>query len=589
MTGLADGGLCTWTLDTGPGSNEIRGSVYNASGGFVRSQPVIFAVGNDTDAEVARLGTGSLVAWEDPDTNSGDINFRIFNAAGTGPAVIITANTATAGLQSGPSVAASPFGAEFAIVWQDENALSIKARLFNAAGSEFAPEFVVAASDASQSSSAPVVAWLNNGEFAVAWHEVNFLTNDVQIRAKIFGGQTATAIALSGKIPVNSTISASSKVQRSRRFPTAGSSSAGRTRNRWRQSAGHPAAEPSTERATRSAARFWSTRRRRRSGQPSIRRSPTAACVVGRRQAPALTISACRSSIRATASSPARRGADTLYGHDAVDDEITGFDGDDILRGLRGDDQLYGGGGNDDLYGGQDGDVLYGGAGADALLGEAGDDDLFGEDGNDDLRGGAGADNLDGGAGSDTANYGDLDHRRDRGARRLAGGDRRGGRRHLYLGRVPQGLELGSSGDTLRGDGGANSIFGNAGNDNLNGMAGHDKLIGGLGTDTMAGGTGNDQFIYNLLDRDARRAHRLHVQRRRQQRRVPVQGIGLRRPAGRRDHCGAVPVLDGGDALPTATSASSTRPTRASCASTPTARAAAARRSSSPRCRSARR
>ena len=54
-------------------------------------------------------------------------------------------------------------------------------------------------------------------------------------------------------------------------------------------------------------------------------------------------------------------GADALYGHDLVNDEITAGAGNDVLDDLRGDDALYGGDGQDRLDGGIGADLMYGG------------------------------------------------------------------------------------------------------------------------------------------------------------------------------------------------------------------------------------
>ena len=62
VTGLADGGFyVTWTQNVGA-DNYIQGRVYGANGAVVRNQPVVFAFGQDTDADSARLGAGSIVA-----------------------------------------------------------------------------------------------------------------------------------------------------------------------------------------------------------------------------------------------------------------------------------------------------------------------------------------------------------------------------------------------------------------------------------------------------------------------------------------------------------------------------------------------
>jgi glucose/arabinose dehydrogenase len=154
------------------------------------------------------------------------------------------------------------------------------------------------------------------------------------------------------------------------------------------------------------------------------------------------------------------------------------------------------GDGNDIVDGADGDDVIYGGLGNDTLTGGAGDDELHGGLGNDLLAGGAGGDALDGGAGSDTASYvlaaagvaAALDQS-------LAGTGDAAGDTFEAIENL-RGSNVASSGDTLRGDGGANILYGYAGNDSLDGRAGSDKLVGGAGLDALAGGLGNDRFIY---------------------------------------------------------------------------------------------
>lgn len=161
-------------------------------------------------------------------------------------------------------------------------------------------------------------------------------------------------------------------------------------------------------------------------------------------------------------------------------ERIAGSGYNDTLRGAAGADLLLGGAGDDRLEGRD---------GADQLQGEAGNDTLIGGAGDDMLVGGAGSDRLDGGDGQDQADYGaatsrvrvDLD---DPGANRgEAWGD--------TLSSIER-IAGGASGDTLRGDGGANILFGRAGDDTLDGRSGTDQLYGDAGNDTLLGGRGND-------------------------------------------------------------------------------------------------
>ena len=215
---------------------------------------------------------------------------------------------------------------------------------------------------------------------------------------------------------------------------------------------------------------------------------------------------------------------DKLYGHDLVNDEITGFAGNDMLFGLDGNDGIYAGDGDDSAYGGLGSDYLFGGTGADVLIGDEnggagvgndhmagniGSDTLFGCGGDDvligDDEGGAGADNdvLYGMDGNDTA-FGcggnDVTYGAD-GADSLYGnqGD------DFEIGNAGADLLNGNEGnDVLIGDdeggGGTGNdvIYGNAGNDTLFGCGGADVLIGdeaggaGNGNDALYGGAGND-------------------------------------------------------------------------------------------------
>ena len=167
VTALADGGFyVTCTQPAGATDNYIVGAVYDANGVFVRSQTVVFAFGEDDNSQVVQFGTGSAVAWYDPDAD--DIYFKIFDAAGNGGAVLL-ANTSTAGVQLDPAIAASPDQATLAIVWGDNNTSTIQGRLFDSNGNEFAPQFRIDAPATSLGVGDAVITWLNNEQFVVAW------------------------------------------------------------------------------------------------------------------------------------------------------------------------------------------------------------------------------------------------------------------------------------------------------------------------------------------------------------------------------------------------------------------------------------
>jgi Ca2+-binding RTX toxin-like protein len=238
-------------------------------------------------------------------------------------------------------------------------------------------------------------------------------------------------------------------------------------------------------------------------------------------------------------------GAGNLFGSaNALDNNVTGNEGDNLLLGWDGNDTIVGNAGADILYGVECNDALSGGAGIDVLVGGNGldnldggsdSDALYGEDGDDALYGGTGfaTDILVGGAGNDTLdgsasiasgqtrNQGDYDLM-DGGAgddtyyvdtpadltfEAAAGGtdtviaDINGGGYYLYAnvenltltGNTPFGVgnELNNvmTGSIL-----ANWLLGGAGNDTLNGMGGNDVLFGEAGADSFVfeRGTGGD-------------------------------------------------------------------------------------------------
>jgi len=488
VTGLADGGFfVTWTQPVG-GDYYILGSIYDGDGAFVRSQPTVFAFGRDDNAQVARLGTGSVVVWEDPDGNNTDILLRIFDAAGNG-GPLIPANAVTAGVQRNPSVSASPDGSKIAVVWDYGADSKIVGRLLTSAGVEFAPDFLITSSGVPFGVATPAVAWLNNEQFAVAWRVSNpFTPDDNQIEVKIFDGRFSTVPAFTGSILVNSTMAGSQQQPQIAALPNGGFVVC------WEDSSGvggDPDFSIKLQAFDGAGGKIGgevlvNTTTTGAQHSPSLSALPDGRVVVSWTD-----FSTGDSEVRAQIVDPrdgivtGTPGDDVLFGHDAVGDEINGFAGADTLRGLGANDTLYGGEGSDVAKGETGDDIAYGGAGNDVLAGGAGDDQLYGDDGNDRLDGGAGVDTMTGGTGNDTYvvdNAGDtvIENNGE-------GTDRVDSSVSFSLaGRYIERLTLTGSGN-INGTGNslANSLTGNAGNNVLN---------GGTGADTMAGGAGNDTY-----------------------------------------------------------------------------------------------
>ena len=182
-------------------------------------------------------------------------------------------------------------------------------------------------------------------------------------------------------------------------------------------------------------------------------------------------------------------GRDTLVGGTGNDD-LAGGDGNDLLDGGTGADQLSADGGDDTLIGGTGNDSLAGGDGNDLLDGGAENDSLSGDNGNDTLIGGTGNDSLYGGDGSDTY-YVDstLDTVNESSVAPAGGIDT------VYS---SVSFSLNNSGaagvERLALTGAAVSATGNALNNTLTGNAGANTLDGGTGADVMSGGAGNDSY-----------------------------------------------------------------------------------------------
>lgn len=203
----------------------------------------------------------------------------------------------------------------------------------------------------------------------------------------------------------------------------------------------------------------------------------------------------------------------------AADDSLYGEDGSDTLHGGAGNDRLDGGAGIDtatyadaasgvsvDLAisaaqatGGAGSDTLVsienlvGSAFADSLRGNTGDNSLFGGAGNDLLFGGTGNDRLDGGDGIDTATYAgtgsgvtvDLS---------IVGAQATGGAGSDTLVSI-ENIVGTNFNDTLKGNGGDNSLIGGLGADTIWGLGGNDQIDGGAGRDLILAGDGADRVV----------------------------------------------------------------------------------------------
>jgi Ca2+-binding RTX toxin-like protein len=466
---LADGRfVITWTDTSVSGGDvsdgAIRARIFNANG--TQSVPE-FLVNTTTlfqqyDSHVVALHDGRfVVTWTDDSQTGGDtstsaVRARIFNANGTQSVPEFLVNSLVTGSQSDSQLAVLPDG-RFIVSWTsgdtslggDTSPASIRARIFNPDGTEFKAEFLVnTTTQGGQYGSS--IAVLADGRFVISWTDNSLSTDDASstaIRARIF---SAEGYPSTPEFLVNTTTSS------------------------WQFDSSIAALDDGTfviswTDYSASGGDTYEGSLRAQSFDPTI--------------------------YYGTAGSDLVSGGafdDRYFGYGG-NDNISGRDGDDYLNGGDGDDYLYGEFGNDRLDGGNGIDYVFGDAGVDYIYGRAGADTIFGGADGDHLWGGASADVHRGGDGIDYARYddayyGNLTIRLD--APNLNTGVAAG---DAYT--DIEGLVGGLGNDTVVGNASANFLFGGGGNDNIYGQVGADYLNGGAGTNNLWGGAGADQHF----------------------------------------------------------------------------------------------
>ena len=405
---------------------------------------------------MARLGTGSVAAWADQLDSV--IKARAFTTAGVATPTITVSTAGT--LRTTPDVAGSADGQAFVVVWQELNAtLDVKARIFDETGAQIAAEFVVNVTT-SDVQADPSVEWLNNGQFVVVWHDQQPNVGDADggsIKARLFTGSGA---AITGEFQVNSTTLDSQLRPQVAALPNGGFVVV------WHDRA---PVEPDPGNSLRLQA--FDAAGGKIGGEILVNTTTTSSqdnpeisvLADGRVVVTWDDFSSGNTDVRMQIIDP-RDGLvtgtsvnDTLYGHDQINDEISGFGGNDLLRGLKGDDALYGG------------------------------------EGIDTLRGGFGADDLDGGSGTDFADYSDstaavtVNLTTGGGSGGFATGD-------TFV--DVEGLVGSNFADVLIGNALSNPISGGGGADVMRGLAGHDVYTvdnaGDVVDESVAGSSGFD-------------------------------------------------------------------------------------------------
>jgi hypothetical protein len=370
VTGLAGGGFyVTWSeLDNFQEHAFVQGNVYAADGSFLRYQPVIFAFARDGNPAMAPLGGGAAVAWMSPGSTSSAPNaivLRLFDAAGVGGGLkYIDGLTA-----SRPDIAVEPGTNRTIVAWVDyHNRRNVMASIYESDGTRSAQPAVLVVAGSSSISAAggtPHVAWLGNGVIALAWvnSERGTIVQEFSLRLSFFEHVFAPGVISVWEAYADIEIVPENDVPISVRnvvaLPSGGLVVA------WEEEGAGSALklQAFTARGVAMGAEY-------RIAASSGRDLRLAALPDGRL---AVTWTGDGdegdSDIHLQIIDP-RNGtvlgteaAETLYGHDLANDEISGLGGNDTLLGLRGDDQLWGGLGDDVLDGGRGADDLHGGRG----------------------------------------------------------------------------------------------------------------------------------------------------------------------------------------------------------------------------------
>ncbi len=349
ITVLTNGNiLITWTdasQSEGDASNAaVRGRIFDADGVQVVPEFLVNATTNQRqeNGDVTALADGGFVAvYTDFSLTGGDasqaaVRARIFNANGGQSVAEFRVNTSTFSAQTDASVEQLPDG-RLVFVWRDfsgaagdPSGSAIRARIFNANGTESVPEFVVNTTVTADQSQ-PSLAVLADGRFVVTWADYSALAGDLSfagIRGRVFNADGTEAIP---EFLVNATTNQSQIGGTVVALPD------GRFMVSWTD--GSQTGEDESGLAVRG-----------RIFDPTV-------------------FSGTSIGERATGGS--------------LGDRHYGLGGADTLTGNGGQDYLSGGDGNDQLYGGTDADTLIGGANDDTLNGGSGVDTMNGGLGND--------------------------------------------------------------------------------------------------------------------------------------------------------------------------------------------------------------
>jgi VCBS repeat-containing protein len=207
ITALSTGGfVVTWySFDPQQGDTSsagIKARIFNADGTEAVSEFLVneFTNGSQNNPSITALSNGGfVVTWTSQDPQQGstiyfDIKARIFDATGTETVSEFLVNEFTNNSQLEPSITALSTGG-FVVTWSsndpqqgDTSSTGIKARIFDASGTETVSEFLVNEFTNSHQNNLSITA-LSNGGFVVTWYSNDQQQGDTSgfgIKARIF-------------------------------------------------------------------------------------------------------------------------------------------------------------------------------------------------------------------------------------------------------------------------------------------------------------------------------------------------------------------------------------------------------------------
>ncbi len=207
ITALSNGGfVVTWHSDDpqqgDTSSLGVKARIFDEAGNEVVSEFLVNEFANDDQFEpsiTALSNGGFVVTWTSNDLQQSDlsgsgIKARIFDAAGSEVVSEFLVNEFTNDNQVEPSITALSNGG-FVVTWRsndpqqgDTSSSGIKARIFDAAGNEVVSEFLV--NEFTNSAQfTPSITALSNGGFVVTWRSQDPQQGDTSgsgIKARIF-------------------------------------------------------------------------------------------------------------------------------------------------------------------------------------------------------------------------------------------------------------------------------------------------------------------------------------------------------------------------------------------------------------------